>query len=416
MGDAGPAMGKQIVIIGGGIIGVSTAYYLTQHHVYNPSIHKIILLEATELAGGSSGRAGGLLASWATPSCLAPLSFKLHSELAEKYDGATKWGYRRVHCADMTFQPPSSSSSQTQADSSPPSIPDSLDWLNKKPITHFTEIGNPTTTAQVDPHPLTHHLASICQSKGVEIIIGASAKSLNHSADGKSLESVTYEQDGEVKTLNATDVVLSAGPWSPRLFPRIPMYGVRSHSIILEPTSDLTPYVLFPIFKPAISCPSSTPKEQEHQEENSSDKEIDALELYPRPAHPGPHTTLYICGPNDYPPLPSSTSSVPVSSSMIEAIKTASALMSPHIKNGRFIKGQACFRPQIRQHADGEAVGPIVGEVDDVKGLWIATGHDEWGVQNSQGTGYILAGMIWGERVEGIDVESLRPKHFIKND
>ncbi|KAM3069154.1 hypothetical protein ACMFMG_010676 [Clarireedia jacksonii] len=316
----------------------------------------------------------------------------------------------------MTFQPPSSASSRPQADSYPLSIPDSLTWLNKKTITHFAEIGNPTTTAQVDPHSLTHHLASICESKGVEIIIGASAKSLDYSSNGKSLESVTYEQDGEVKTLNATDLVLAAGPWSPRLFPRIPMCGVRSHSIILEPASKLTPYVLFPIFKPAVSCPSSNLEEQKSKRETSSETQIDALELYPRPSHPGPNTTLYICGPNDYPPLPSSTSSVPVSGPMIAAIKTVSALMSPHIKNGRFIKGQACFRPQIRQHADGEAVGPIVGEVDDVKGLWIATGHDEWGVQNSQGTGYLLAGMVWGQRPEEIDVESLKPKHFIKNN
>jgi predicted NAD/FAD-binding protein len=50
---------KNIVIIGGGIIGATSAYFLTHHPSYNPEKHKIILLEATKIAGGASGKAGG---------------------------------------------------------------------------------------------------------------------------------------------------------------------------------------------------------------------------------------------------------------------------------------------------------------------------------------------------------------------
>ena len=50
---------KNIVVIGGGIIGATSAYFLTHHPSYNPEKHNVILLEATKIAGGASGKAGG---------------------------------------------------------------------------------------------------------------------------------------------------------------------------------------------------------------------------------------------------------------------------------------------------------------------------------------------------------------------
>jgi hypothetical protein len=50
--------------LGGGIIGSTTAYFLTRHPKYDPVKHTITLLEATKIAGGASGKAGGLLGLW----------------------------------------------------------------------------------------------------------------------------------------------------------------------------------------------------------------------------------------------------------------------------------------------------------------------------------------------------------------
>ena len=52
---------------GGGIIGCTTAYFLTRHPSYDPSRHNITLVEASKIAGGASGKAGGLLALWGMP-------------------------------------------------------------------------------------------------------------------------------------------------------------------------------------------------------------------------------------------------------------------------------------------------------------------------------------------------------------
>jgi glycine/D-amino acid oxidase-like deaminating enzyme len=54
---------KQIVIVGGGIIGTCTAYYTSiSPHFSAEKGDSIILVEATEVAGAASGKAGGLLA------------------------------------------------------------------------------------------------------------------------------------------------------------------------------------------------------------------------------------------------------------------------------------------------------------------------------------------------------------------
>lgn len=78
---------KHIIIIGAGIIGVCTAYYLVKHPQFDPEKYHISLVESKRVAGGASGKAGGLLALWAFPQQLVPLSFQLHQELSDLYDG-----------------------------------------------------------------------------------------------------------------------------------------------------------------------------------------------------------------------------------------------------------------------------------------------------------------------------------------
>lgn len=75
-------------------MGSSTAYFLTRHPLYDPSKHQITLLEASRIAGGASGKAGGLLALWAYPQSIVRLSYRLHAELASTHNGAERWGYR----------------------------------------------------------------------------------------------------------------------------------------------------------------------------------------------------------------------------------------------------------------------------------------------------------------------------------
>lgn len=103
------------VILGTGIIGLSTAYYLSQFTrpedditptTDNPAPeesstprnrHEIHLVEASpELFASASGKAAGFLAKdWFAPA-VAPLgefSFDLHRKLAEEHGGRERWGW-----------------------------------------------------------------------------------------------------------------------------------------------------------------------------------------------------------------------------------------------------------------------------------------------------------------------------------
>ena len=86
------------VIIGAGIIGTSTAFYLSQSpSTTSPS--NIHLIESSpELFASASGFAAGFLArDWfsSSASTLGALSFDLHKRLAEDNNGWERWGYSR---------------------------------------------------------------------------------------------------------------------------------------------------------------------------------------------------------------------------------------------------------------------------------------------------------------------------------
>ena len=86
------------VIIGAGIIGSATAYYLSQppSSTLPSDIH--LIESSPELFASASGYAAGFLAcDWFGPASasLGALSFDLHKQLAEEHDGAARWGYCR---------------------------------------------------------------------------------------------------------------------------------------------------------------------------------------------------------------------------------------------------------------------------------------------------------------------------------
>lgn len=83
------------VILGSGVIGLSSAYYLLQHQS-GDSIH--LIDSANELFASASGFAGGFLAKdWFRPELmpLAELSFEEHRKLAEEENGRERWGYAK---------------------------------------------------------------------------------------------------------------------------------------------------------------------------------------------------------------------------------------------------------------------------------------------------------------------------------
>ncbi len=247
---------KEIVIVGGGIIGCTSAYFLTRHPAYDPSKHKITLLEASKIAGGASGKAGGLLALWAYPTNIVPLSYRLHAQLAKEHSGESRWGYRQIHCGQLAAKGRPNETKQTlngkPSNSESVSLnkrdgkalgkviaaglPKDLNWFAPESVQSYYQMGDPDTTAQVHPYQFTTAMADLAAQKGVNIILG-SVTSID-TANGSGVKSVTYEDKATKasRTIPATDVIVSAGPWTQRVYPPAPISGMRAHSVTITPS------------------------------------------------------------------------------------------------------------------------------------------------------------------------------------
>ncbi|PIL37357.1 hypothetical protein GSI_01050 [Ganoderma sinense ZZ0214-1] len=110
------------VILGAGIIGLSTAHSLARLASPDHSIH--LVEPASELFSSASGKAAGFLAKdWFAPAIapLGVLSFDLHRALADKHDGRTRWGYSKSlsYSLDHAYQSDGSTPPVSHASTSP---------------------------------------------------------------------------------------------------------------------------------------------------------------------------------------------------------------------------------------------------------------------------------------------------------
>lgn len=420
---------KSIVIIGGGIIGSTTAYFLTRHPLYNPGLHHITLLEATGIASAASGKAGGLLALWAYPKCIVPLSFRLHKELATEHGGKDRWGYRGVGVGRVELEGrkvtkdsikaadvegPKDTVSTTHADDVKPvgdgsgdvslqkelgvttsqlrkmGLPHDLDWVSKDCVRGYESMGDEEDTAQVHPYQFTTAMATLAQEKGVKIVLGKATEILLDKGAAKGVRYVD-KQTGTSTTLdNVTDVIVTAGPWTQRVWPGAPIGSLRAHSVCIRPSRPVSAYCLFT----EIDLPRN------FKAGSKSKATTVTPEIYARP-----NNELYACGEGDTQvPLPETSADVQVDDGRCQDIVDYCAAVSDELRAGRVLVRQACYLPQV-EYGGGPLVGPT-----RTKGVWIAAGHTCWGIQNGPGTGKVISEMVLEGAARSADVASLDPR------
>lgn len=396
--------------IGGGIIGVCSAYYLTRHPSYNPALHKITLLEASEIAGGASGKAGGLLALWAYPSSIVPLSFKLHAELAKEHNGKDNWGYREVNCGQLIVKGHTIDRKGTEIPSvslkkrdtaavgklRAAGIPADLDWLLADGIRGYESMSGTGETAQVHPYQFTTSIAKLAEEKGVKISLGK-VTVINKEGPSRydqTVKSVTYtdKASGESHTLPATDVIVSAGPWTRTALNDAKIVATRAHSVVIRPTRPVSAYALFT----NIELPSKV---------NPKRSTVETPEIYARP-----DGTIYACGDGDRTvPLPETSAEVEVDLSRCQEIIESVGSISDELKLGEVIKQQACYLPNVE--TSGPGGGPMIGHTRS-KGLYVAAGHTCWGIQNAPGTGKLISEFVFEGSAKSARIAALSPDRF----
>ena len=424
---------KHIIIVGAGIIGVCIAYYITHHPKFDPKKHYITIVESKRVTGGASGKAGGLLALWAFPQQIVPVSFKLHQELAKKYDGAKNWGYRRLttvsvegdiskkkvsHVKKLREENEKSpspvdedgsgkSEKKTSRTSSAKEVkrkkaqkkmplPSNLKWIDPSLISDWNLLGDESTTAQVHPYQFTTFMLKKCLETGcVELIIGKAEDIILDEDSGKcegliykpSSAKAQYDKTSKERVeLRGDKVIVAIGPWTSKILPDCPISGLRAHSILIKPEdmSKITPHAIF-------------------TELRTDKQSFVSPEIYSR------KDEVYVCGEGDSSVLiPETTDDVEVVTAKCDKLFSYVSKISPNLAHGKLIKRQACYLPVLDIPSSS---GPLIGETN-VENLILASGHSCWGINNAPATGLLVSEIVLDGEAKSCDISALDPSLY----
>ncbi len=349
-----------VAICGAGVIGAATAYELARRGL------DVTLIERWQVGGAASGKSGGFLAKdWCdgTPvETLARRSFDLHAQWADEL--SNPYGFRAVD----TFAAAMSVRRRLGATGDPALA----DWLAPDAV-HRQRLGTSATTAQLDPHAFTNTLAQAAVDNGARLVIGE-ITAVNLSEDDSRVTGICLADGSEI---SADAMLLAMGPWSllaAAWLPVPPVYGLKGHSIILRPTTPLPPEAVFAQFE-------------------DDDGEIITPEIVPRA-----DGTLYVCGLSGNAAMPIDPAQVVPESGGCEKLHAVTISLVPQLESAERVAEQACYRPIT---ADGL---PVIGNIADVGGAYIATGHSVWGMLNAPGTAEAMADLIIDGTTRHVDL------------
>ncbi|OLL25664.1 putative oxidoreductase [Neolecta irregularis DAH-3] len=352
---------EHIVIVGGGIQGASTAYYITHHQSFSAETTDLTLIEAVSPACAASGNAGGFIApNWhgKLTSKLADLSWHEHQRLAQKHPRL--WDYIQLD----TFSVKADENSKQRV-----VLPRTIDWLDGNAIEH-AELLEPEMILL--RFKLTIGLLNLAKDKGLNVINGK-VKSFEQKAESKDIEFLIYSTSSmEHQTLKVTKVIFTLGPWTSSLLPQTRITGQRAHAITIIPTRPTTPHAFFTSV-------------------TSKGEILDEPEIYARPDE------VYVCGETDNEPLPETADQVKTDVEKCKKLHRAVCSISRVLLEGHTNSQRACYLPV------GPMNGPLVGRVGSLGNCWIGAGHSVWGICLSTGTGLVLSEMVMsGKKIEDI--------------
>ncbi|XP_047154694.1 putative oxidoreductase C1F5.03c, partial [Vigna umbellata] len=118
---------------------------------------------------------------------------------------------------------------------------------------------------------------------------------------------------------------------------------------------------------------------------------------------------VYVCGMSKEEEVPDDPAEIRGNPESIAMLKRVAKTVSSHLGEGEAgLKAeQACFLPCTD---DGI---PVIGEVPGVKGCYVATGHNCWGILNGPATGAALAQLILHGHSAIVDLKRFSPSRFL---
>ena len=368
----------RVVILGGGIQGCATAYFLAQRGV--PST----IVERVEIAAAASGKAGGFLAGgWGDGGVTQELhrvSFALHETLAETLGLTT---YRKIPTLSVA-------GGASLSDQKPP-----VSWLDGDVARAELMDEN---TAQVTPAELVRRMHEESQKlPGARTVIGAESIGVACDEENRVIGvDVRHESSNEIERIACDVVVVAMGPWSVRAETwfeglQVPMTGIKSVSLLFEASDAVAnePAALF--------C--------------AEDENACHLEVYPRSTG-----EVYICGcgGSEYVDetrlLPGgdleSAAKVTTDQSRVAAASKSFAGLSKSVGAGGPRKTQTCMRP-----CAPDAL-PVIGAVPGYEGAFINCAHNCWGILWAPASAKALAELILDGAAQTAKLDAFSPRRF----
>ena len=367
-----------VVVVGGGIIGAACADELTRRGA------SVTLLERDELASGASGRNQGL---WVPPEdpALHPIasrSLARYLEMAEEAPlpiriDARPIGTVFVAVDEETLGAAKDTLAAISAGGFPVSELDDAAVVDAEPElardlagAWFVDAGH-----RLDPAALTIALALLAASRGAVIRHHLSARAL--MTDGDRVTGVMTDE-GKIE---ADEVVVAAGPWSPRLLEplgiRLPILGVRGWLVRVDAGE--------PVVRHLVRTAEGNGSVAAVRAGDIVRSGLPTSDGHGSIVHPHDDGTALIGSSRAAWLTPE-----PEDPSVPRQLLTNAIRVVPRLADAVMVSSWWGLRPMTPDER------PMIGRLGD--GLVVATGHGSEGVINGAGTAELVASVVLGER------------------
>jgi 4-methylaminobutanoate oxidase (formaldehyde-forming) len=379
----------RVVIIGGGIIGCSTAYHLAKE-----GWRDVVLIERAKLTSGSTFHAAGLvgqLRSNANVTRLLTQSVDLYKRLEEETGMATGWkmsGCLRLACNEQRMIDYKRQATTARSFGLEMEILSAQECQDKWPIMDGSDVIGGCfmpSDGQANPSDITQALAKGARKGGVKIIEDCAVTAI-HRKEGKVTGVSTSEGD------IACDVVVNcAGQWAREVGQlagvNVPLVSVEHQYMITEEVEGLSRDM------PTIRDPDR----RIYFKEEVGGLVAGVYEPNPKPwaidgIPKGFHFSLLDSDWDHFEPA------------VAECIARVPALETTGIKD--LVNGPESFTP------DGNF---ILGEAPELENFYVGAGFNAFGIASGGGAGKALAEwIVAGEQpmdLWPVDIRRFGPHH-----
>jgi sarcosine oxidase, subunit beta len=367
----------EIAIIGGGIMGIATAYYLARR-----GIRDVVVIERDLICQGSTGLSvGGIRQQFSHPANigLSRRSVRVFERFPEEFGvdiGFCKAGYLFLAVREETWKDFGASAATQLRLGVAVEVLEAEEISRRWPYLEVSDIRGGTFCAQdgyADPYLVTMGFARSARSLGVRI--EEQTRVTGVGLAGGRVESVETVRG----SIRAPVIVNAAGPWAAEVGRmagiELPVLPYRRQAFMTQP------FELFPKPVPMIIDQDSA--------------------FYFRGADPG--LILGMSDPDEPPGF-----SLQTDREFMERVVEAAVRRAPALGQARILRGWAGLYEVTPDD------NPIIGPIPSRPGFFCAVGFSGHGFQHGPAVGQILSGLIAGESSD-IDLDAFSFERFSRS-